>query len=177
MKVSKSRGSIVLFHCIIPTESQDLNLVVNKVAWSSPLDKLHELSREMTAVRVTNHTKCGCLCAMTPADCDNRTERYNKDTCRCECKPRGVPCLFNFIWNPEKCQCTCNLKIKHRCRKRYEFDEKLCGCVCSSKRCKMAIKIRDPRDCRCKCPPMERCPTGMDYDRQRCECIGKPDGN
>ena len=160
-------GSNHLF--IFLSESQDLNLVVTKVAWSSASDKLSEISREFSSVPVTNHTKCGCLCASTPADCNNRTERFSKETCRCECKTKGVLCPFNFLWNPEKCQCTCNPKAQQRCNKRYQFDEKLCRCTCSTRPCKMAIKVRDPKNCRCKCP-RRKCSPGMRYDLHTCTC-------
>ena len=145
--------------------------MVNRVAWLSASDKLHELSREITTVRITNHTKCGCKCAIKATDCNNRTERYNENTCRCECKSRSKLCPFNFKWDPLECQCKCNLQSSHRCNKRYQFDEKLCRCVCSGKKCKMASKVRDPKDCRCKCPRLV-CPRGMQHDRRTCQCIG-----
>lgn len=155
---------------VIFTETQDLNLLVSKVTWSTASDKLSELGKEIRVVRVTNHTKCGCLCAVKPADCNNRTQVYSEVNCRCECKSRGVLCPFNFRWNPEKCQCTCNPSVQIKCNKRYQFDDKLCRCVCSAKACKMAIKQRDPRDCRCKCPPL-KCPAGMEYDLRTCMCV------
>ena len=151
-------------------ETKDFNLLVSKVSWSSASDKLDELSKEVTLVRVTNHTKCGCLCEVKPADCDNRTHVYSNESCRCECKPQGVACPINFRWNPEKCQCVCDpTKIQHMCTKRYQFDDKKCRCVCSRKSCKVKRKIRDPRDCRCKCP-LQRCISGEKYDLRTCTC-------
>lgn len=155
-------------------ETQDLNLLVSKLTWSSSSDKLSDISNEITTVRMTNHTQCGCQCIVKPSDCNNRTEEYSEENCRCECKARGMPCPFNFEWNPDECQCTCNPTAESmaRCNKRYQFDKKLCRCVCSTKPCKMAVKIRDPRDCRCKCP-RKSCPIGMNYDLRTCTCISR----
>lgn len=152
-------------------ETEDLNLLVSKVSWSSASDKLDELSQEIVSVRVTNHTKCGCLCEVKPADCDNRTQVHSSENCRCECKAQGATCPINFQWNPEKCQCVCDpTNIQHMCTKRYQFDDKKCGCVCSSKSCKVKRKIRDPKDCRCKCPA-KICLSEERYDLRTCTCV------
>lgn len=154
-----------------PVVTKDFNLVVSKMSWSSSTDKLKDMSNEFTVVNVTNHTDCSCQCAIKPTDCDNETQRYSKEHCSCQCiKPRA-PCPFNNQWDPVKCQCVCNPANKFACRKRLEFNEKLCACTCSTKPCKMDLKVRDPRSCRCRCPRL-RCPVGMVYDQRSCTCRG-----
>lgn len=144
---------------------------MSKVSWSSASAKLNDISNEYAAVRMTNHSSCSCQCMVKPTDCDNRTQRYSKENCRCDCIAREMPCPFNYRWDPIKCQCTCNPTDAGRalCTKRFRFDEKLCRCACSSKRCKQAGKVRDPKTCRCRCPRI-KCPDGMRQNLRSCNC-------
>lgn len=150
-------------------ETENLTLLASKVTWSS--GNSNELEPQVAFLRVTNHTKCGCLCAVKPAECDNRTQSYSKENCRCECKPIQHSCPIRFQWNPEKCQCVCHPSENQKiCSKRLQFDDKRCKCVCSSRPCKMKTKIRDPKDCRCKCPRFPKCPPGTVRDARTCNC-------
>lgn len=156
-------------------ETESLTLLASKVTWSSGSQNSNELEPDVAFLPVTNHTKCGCPCAVKPAECDNRTQVYSKENCRCECKLIQPSCPIRFQWNPEKCQCVCHPSENQKiCSKRLQFDDKRCKCVCSSRRCKMKTKIRDPRDCRCKCPRFPKCPPGTVRDAQTCNCDWAP---
>lgn len=156
-------------------ETESLTLLASKVTWSSGSRNSNELEPDVAFLPVTNHTKCGCPCAVKPAECDNRTQVYSKENCRCECKLIQPSCPIRFQWNPEKCQCVCHPSENQKiCSKRLQFDDKRCKCVCSSRRCKMKTKIRDPRDCRCKCPRFPKCPPGTVRDAQTCNCDWAP---
>lgn len=149
-----------------------MNLVVTRVAWSSAKAELEDISKELTAVRMTNHTRCSCQCKVKPTDCDNRTQVYSEEDCSCQCKKRNMLCPLNFRWDPVKCQCLCDpSKVASKCTKRFQLDEKTCRCTCSTKPCKQDMKVRDPRTCFCKCPRID-CPRGLKLDRRTCECIG-----
>ena len=55
------------------------------------------------------HETCMCLCRLTASVCNNK-QRFNEDTCRCECKElldKGI-CDKAFIWNLITCQCECD---------------------------------------------------------------------
>lgn len=156
--------------CFFPyTEKEDFNLLVSKTSWSSSSDRLNETSNEITPVRMTNHSSCSCQCKVKPSDCDNRTQRYSKENCRCDCIRGFMPCRRNYRWDPIKCQCICSPSnaVRAECTKRVEFDMESCRCTCSKKRCKNRAKVRDPKTCRCKCP---RCPFGLKEDPQSCAC-------
>lgn len=150
-------------------EKEDFNLLVSKTSWSSSSDRLDETSNEITPVRMTNHSSCSCQCKVKPSDCDNRTQRYSKENCRCDCIRGFMPCPRNHRWDPIKCQCICSPSnaVRAECTKRVEFDMESCRCTCSKKRCKNRAKVRDPKTCRCKCP---RCPLGLKEDPQSCAC-------
>ena len=158
---------IYVFFC--HTEKEDFNLLVSKTSWSSSSDRLDETSNEITPVRMTNHSSCSCQCKVKPSDCDNRTQRYSKENCRCDCVRGFMPCPRNHRWDPIKCQCICSPSnaVRAECTKRVEFDMESCRCTCSKKRCKNRAKVRDPKTCRCKCP---RCPFGLKEDPQSCAC-------
>ena len=50
-----------------------------------------------------------CECKFGANVCNNK-QRWNKNTCRCECKKlidKGVP-GYGFIWNPSNCKCECH---------------------------------------------------------------------
>ena len=54
------------------------------------------------------HKTCKCECRLDAIVCNNK--RWNKNTCRCECKElidKGV-CDKGFIWNPSNCDCECD---------------------------------------------------------------------
>ena len=151
-------------------EQMELNVMVFRVAWTSSTDQLSDVAGDLVGVRMTNHTKCGCQCVTKPTDCDNKTQHYSRENCRCECKPQQVRCPFNHRWDPIKCECRCNPSSKAICGKRREFDDNRCACVCSSKSCRHN-KVRDLTDCRCKCLH-RKCSPGMIYDRRTCTCKG-----
>ncbi|XP_022781318.1 balbiani ring protein 3-like isoform X2 [Stylophora pistillata] len=149
---------------------EDFNLLVSKTSWSSSSDRLNETSYDIAAVRMTNHSSCSCQCKVKPSDCDNRTQSYSKEHCRCDCRKRFMRCPQNYRWDPIKCQCTCSPSnaVLAECTKRVEFDMETCRCTCSKKRCKPRAKVRDPKTCRCKCP---KCPQPrMRQNLQSCTC-------
>ena len=57
-----------------------------------------------------NMFKCECKFG---ANVRYNKQRWNKDTCRCQCKElidKGV-CDKGFIWNPSNCECECVRRV------------------------------------------------------------------
>ena len=61
----------------------------------------------------------------TGSICNNK-QRWNEDTCRCECKELidKEMCHKGFIWNPSSCECECDKS----CDIGEYLDYKNCNC-------------------------------------------------
>ena len=55
------------------------------------------------------HETCKYICRLDVIVC-NKKQRWNKNTCRCECKELidEVVCDKGFFWNPSNCECECD---------------------------------------------------------------------
>ena len=67
------------------------------------------MSRTNETRHIKLHETSNYICRLDVIVC-NKKQRWNKNTCRCECKElidKGV-CYKGFIWNPSNCEWECD---------------------------------------------------------------------
>ena len=67
------------------------------------------MSRTNETRHIKLHETSNDICRLDVIVC-NKKQRWNKNTCRCECKElidKGV-CYKGFIWNPSNCEWECD---------------------------------------------------------------------
>jgi hypothetical protein len=60
-------------------------------------------------IQLEAHTACDCSCRVLAADCNNRTQRYDADSCSCRCINESLSgsCQAPKHWSQQLCACVC----------------------------------------------------------------------
>lgn len=105
-------------------------------------------------VLVRNHTSCGSACKANPTECRDQVQRWNEETCSCEClySDRDPPQKKDgFRWNRQTCRYECS--GIGNCPAKKVWNKEKCSCVCSSfsnMTCSLYGQIMDDTTCQCK---------------------------
>jgi len=133
------------------------------VATSSDPVKLRVLNTkrhwEATEVTVLNHTSCAARCTANASKCESKIQRWNDQSCKCECLYQSSPPPNNVIkrkegfrWNTHRCRYECD-RPPAVCPAKKIWSEEQCSCVCHSYYmldCMEDDKYMDPQTCQCK---------------------------
>lgn len=119
-----SASSPLIQRCV-PETFEELKVQVYQIG--------HRDDSEFT-ITVKNHTKCKSVCVRTQDECDPEREDWVEEQCACNCKyqngpPKELACKENERWNKNTCKCEC-AKAPDICPVRMTWSNEICGCKC-----------------------------------------------
>ena len=87
------------------------------------------VSLDVVAIQLVSDTSCQCGCRVVASDCDNRTHRYDTESCTCRCldQSAATSCVAPRHWDPLRCLCACSAVL--RCHDDELFNHTSCAYV------------------------------------------------
>lgn len=122
------------------------------------IEAFSTVTNKFEDVIVYNHTSCGTECNASPSKCNFLVQKWNEETCECEClfndspPPEHVmPRKDGFRWNKERCRYECSRR-NTACSHKKKWNEEECSCVCNrfyKYICDSTNKQMNPDTCEC----------------------------